>query len=889
MPMFSSRRYAGGAAAALAAVVVSWLAGSGLDARRHAAPQAPAPSRWADFVEPDFPFFSSVLDARELGASWPDDNLTPRALILNLGDGLWAAFDTDLLRIAAIWSGPGITPVSMAQTSYHNAGERAPIGQGLLPAIDGTPWLATGLYPGWQRGAGITRTDPRPPAPDPGETGRGPLAAEHGRFTAVRMTTGGVVFEYDVDGTWFEERLVVRRGAGSAVVERQFRVGARTSPLALAAGQRPLAAGPLHAIVGGSDLATLQREPDGLLVVRVEAGNEPIAFSLALSLDEMPSTPAAFVSDAPPPLRWPQTVTTQGTLSSAPDAFVVDRIDIPDTNPWQRNVRFADIAFPSGDRAALVTFDGDVWTASGLDADLGGIVWRRFTSGLHEPLGIAVRDTALFVFDRNGIWRLDDTDGNGEVDRHVLAANVFGQTAETREFAMSMRIAPDGAFIIAKGGQVGNTRGRHNGSILRVAPDGSSSTVVGWGLRQPFASVDPQSGMVVASDQQGNYVPSTPLHIVRDGQYYGFLPDGLPKEQYPAPIAEPLAWIPHAVSASAAGQVWLTGARMGPLNDMLVLINYYRPGLLMVSVDRRTGQPRAATTSLTNEFTFAPLAGSVNPADGQLYVTGFRIWGTDAGELSGLARYRYTGAPSPLPQEVVPTDRGVLVRFDMPLDREAATDASNFSAERWNYQRTFAYGSPHFRLDGTRGQDTLVPSSAYVTPDGHGLFLGIADMQRSMQMRIGWSLASATGVRLDGNVYLTPSVLSSFDPVAEGFGPIEVDLTPRTAVAAADRPITAEEGQRIATRMGCLACHSIDGSVTGRVGPSWKGLASSERELASGGVRLADGAYLRESILDPAASVARGFDQSDAGMPSYAGVLSESEIESVVLYIQSLR
>ena len=452
-----------------------------------------------------------------------------------------------------------------------------------------------------------------------------------------------------------------------------------------------------------------------------------------------------------------------------------------------------------------------------------------------------------------------------------------------------MRIAPDGAFIIAKGGLLGGTRGRDNGSVLRVAPDGSSMTRLGWGLRQPFASVDPRTGLVVASDQQGNYIPSTPLHIIRDGQYYGFLPESQPEARYPAPITAPLAWIPHAVSASAAGQVWLRGARMGPLNDDLVYLNYYRPGLLLAHLDTSEARPRAAITSLTNDMTFAPLAGAVNPADGQLYVTGFRIWGTDAGELSGLARVRYTGAPSTIPRDVVATDRGVLVQFDVPLDPIVAADPANVSAERWNYQRTPAYGSPHFKLDGTRGQDALTPSSAYVTPDGRGLFIGVPDMKPSMQLRVGWSLATADGHRFDGNVYLTPTELPAFDPVARGFGSINVDLTPRAATTTIARPVTAEEGQRIATRMGCLACHSVDGSVTGRVGPSWRGLAGSDRVLAKGGTRTADAAYLRESILDPTASVARGFDQADAGMPSYAGVLTDAEIDSVILYIQSLR
>src|SRR5256885_4416575 len=54
--------------------------------------------------------------------------------------------------------------------------------------------------------------------------------------------------------------------------------------------------------------------------------------------------------------------------------------------------------------------------------------------------------TTLFRSDRNGIWRLRDTDGNGEADVHELFSNAFTQTAETREFATSMKLAPDGSF-----------------------------------------------------------------------------------------------------------------------------------------------------------------------------------------------------------------------------------------------------------------------------------------------------------------------------------------------------------------------------------------------------------------------------------------------------------
>ena len=51
---------------------------------------------------------------------------------------------------------------------------------------------------------------------------------------------------------------------------------------------------------------------------------------------------------------------------------------------------------------------------------------------------------------------------------------------------------------------------------------------------------------------------------------------------------------------------------------------------------------------------------------------------------------------------------------------------------------------------------------------------------------------------------------------------------------------------------------------------------------------LADEAYLRDSILNPAAKVAQGAVNGEAGMPIYDGVLSEEQIASIILYARSL-
>ena len=335
--------------------------------------------------------------------------------------------------------------------------------------------------------------------------------------------------------------------------------------------------------------------------------------------------------------------------------------------------------------------------------------------------------------------------------------------------------------------------------------------------------------------------------------------------------------------------MWLSGARMGPLNEGPIHLGYYRPEIFRVLLNHRAARPQAAVVSLTRDLEFAPLNGVVNPVDGQLYVMGFQIWGTVANQISGLARMRYTGAPSRLPRELIPMDKGILIRFDVALDAKAAGDPANYSAERWNYARTAEYGSPHFKPDGGKGQETMPPSSAYLSKDGKSVFIGIPDIKPVMQMRLAWALATREGAHFEQNAYFTPYEPVPFDSIAEGFAPLTVDLTPRSPTAITAIPQTAEEGKRTAELMGCVACHSADGSTLGKVGPTWKGLFGHEVLFTNGVKTIADEAYLRESIKEPTAKVVRGFDKSDAGMPSYEGVISDAQIEALILYIKSLQ
>lgn len=109
------------------------------------------------------------------------------------------------------------------------------------------------------------------------------------------------------------------------------------------------------------------------------------------------------------------------------------------------------------------------------------------------------------------------------------------------------------------------------------------------------------------------------------------------------------------------------------------------------------------------------------------------------------------------------------------------------------------------------------------------------------------------------------------------------ETTATTAPVTVDAE-AATRGETVVNSIGCLACHTIDGT-TGS-GPTWKGLAGSSRPLEDGSVVTADDEYLRISIVDPGAQVVAGFD--NIMLTDYEDQLTDQEISDVVEYIKSL-
>lgn len=89
-------------------------------------------------------------------------------------------------------------------------------------------------------------------------------------------------------------------------------------------------------------------------------------------------------------------------------------------------------------------------------------------------------------------------------------------------------------------------------------------------------------------------------------------------------------------------------------------------------------------------------------------------------------------------------------------------------------------------------------------------------------------------------------------------------------------------GQKLFADRACVSCHRADSQARG---PLLDGLFGKPVALTNGQVVTADEAYLRESILNPGAKVAAGFQPI---MPTFQGLLNEEQLLQLIEYIKTL-
>jgi hypothetical protein len=469
--------------------------------------------------------------------------------------------------------------------------------------------------------------------------------------------------------------------------------------------------------------------------------------------------PASLTHDAPK--EWGDGVPTEFSRGKDDAAYVLDTVGLPDRNPWSCWLRPSAFDFFSDGRAAVCTLSGDVWVVSDLDDPVRPPTWKRFASGLYEPLGLKIVDDVLYVLGRDQITRLHDGDGLGEANYYENFNNDRVVSPVYHAFAFDLQTDSHGNFYYIAGGNLVRPDLPHHSAVIRVSRDGSHLDTYATGFRAPNGLAIGPGDLIVGSDNQGHWTPASRINVIRPGGFYGYPGDPRQPAGAPSPLPShydpPLCWLPMNADNSSGGEVWAENEKWGPLNHHWIHTSYGKCWLYYLMTQAVGPEMQAGAVRFPFTCASGVMRARFNPHDGQLYVCGLKGWQTSAVKDGCFQRVRYTGKPLTTPVNLRVDTRGAELEFSSPLDPASARDASNYSVSQWNYRWTSTYGSEHYSAADPqkKGEDSVLVEKVTVSPDQRKVLLSLRNLAPVMQMRIRFTLKSAEGNELSQEVFNT--------------------------------------------------------------------------------------------------------------------------------------
>jgi hypothetical protein len=406
---------------------------------------------------------------------------------------------------------------------------------------------------------------------------------------------------------------------------------------------------------------------------------------------------------------------------------------------------------PGGD-LAVCTAHGDVWLVQGAGKSLDKLTWRRFATGLYQPLGLKVVDGKIVVLERGQLTRLHDGNGDGEADFYECLSGDWHTGNGQHSFDTCLEYdAAQRCYYFFKTGDPETPTG---GCLLRVSADGAKTEIFATGFRHPIGLGLSPDGVLTGADQEGNWMPATRIDVYRKGGFYGDMRTHH-RAEAPKIYDPPLLWLPREADNSAGGQVWVPKGQWGALGGEMLHLTYGRCKMYLVMRQTVGDQMQAGAVDLGPFFLAGVKTGCWR--DGDLYVVGLRGWQTAARRDGCLQRVRWTGKPFRVPLALEARADGLRLTFADKVDKKTAEEVSRWRVEQWGYRWSGDYGSRDWSVaDPQReGRDALTVSAATLEADGKTVFLKVAGLRPVMQMKISYRLTGADGEPLAGSVYNT--------------------------------------------------------------------------------------------------------------------------------------
>jgi len=401
-----------------------------------------------------------------------------------------------------------------------------------------------------------------------------------------------------------------------------------------------------------------------------------------------------------------------------PDGYELYSADSPKDNLGRKIKIFEPmgIDFLNKNTAFISTRTAGVWKIKNGQ-------WHQFAEGTYESLGIiAESENSVVIGEKTGLMRLTDEDSDNWADFRENISDHFRFTGNYHEylhgpvkygdsFLYNLNLSHRLPGNYKANGKFMGTPGGLRGWLCEVKADGQFSTFAS-GFRSPAGLAISPAGEILYTENQGEYVSTSKLFVVKRGRFYGN-PTGLidlpgmnrdsSEIQWDAVKNKrelPLALFPHRKAMNAPGNPeWdLTQGKFGPYAGRMFVGDQTQSRIYVVDRQKVGNVEQSALIPFAQGLSSGVMRLKFNPADDSLWIgqTG-RGWRARGGAQSALQKITWNGVTPNVITSVKATAKG----FDVFFTQSQAENFGDISINSWFYTDSAGYGSPE---NGKRGE-----------------------------------------------------------------------------------------------------------------------------------------------------------------------------------------
>ncbi len=533
---------------------------------------------------------------------------------------------------------------------------------------------------------------------------------------------------------------------------------------------------------------------------------------------------------------------------------------------------------PDG-RVALCTRRGDVWIVENGHSMPPKPSFTKFASGLHEPLGLAYKDNALYTAQRGELTKLQDLDGDDRADVYETVY-AWPLSGHYHEYSFGPKLDNDGNFFVTGNVAFGNeewwrgeSRVPWRGWTMKIHADG---TMEPWatGMRSPcgLGMID---GELFYTDNQGDWMGSGAVWHLKKGSFTGH-PAGLRwtgeaqspvkltteqlyakvdprqvkkagqyikpenirdeedpdflfqlKEDFPE-LQLPAVWLPHGILGISNSEILeISTDKFGPFTGQLLVGDQGQSKIMRVVLEQVNGEYQGVAFDFRSGFQSGVLRMTWGH-DGSLFVGETnRGWGSAGTKNSGLQRLIWNGKVPMEMKTVRAKPDGFEIEFTHPVDQSLAENLSNYQGKSYVYKYHPVYGSPPVN------EQPLKISGVKLSDDGLKARIVIDNLRPYYVHELDLSqIKSDQGVPL-----LHARAYYTLNAIPEGVKLKKDEISTKRSVSKAipaqksipnkrpkqKQPILNDaQIESLLVRNTCVACHQKDKRL---VGPSYVDIA----------------------------------------------------------------